>query len=402
MAQSSKIIKYNIINSNLSNRDMLNTIRADKNINRIRRNFPKLDYQNHNNSKNEKINNHQIIYSKNLSPNYKEEKYINLKNFLIELKDNFNRNIGSIIQCILNNKKLVDYFLNQTEEIKNNKDNGILSNSFLELIESICYNKNIEESLNNFKNVMDKKKLSFSNNNQYNYLKDFILSFIKELHKELNKVKNENNDMTNCIDKNRDKYFKNIENYFQNNYNSIISQLFYFIDLSQINCLKCNINPNNIEINYLLIFSLDEIEEFKGNDKNIITIEDCFKFYKKTKNLNQLCNNCEEEEKKENNIIFMKGPKILLIYLNSEKKLGIEFELEEKINLDNFIYSRNNTNNYELINVVYEENKNSWTFCKSFSDNNWYSYEKNNPFLNLRVIKNKKIPLLLFYSKIEN
>ena len=98
----------------------------------------------------------------------------------------------------------------------------------------------------------------------------------------------------------------------------------------------------------------------------------------------------------------MKGPKILLIYLYSEKKLGIEFELEEKINLDNFIYSRNNTNNYELINVVYEENKNCWTFCKSFSDNNWYSYEKNNPFLNLRVIKNKKIPLLLFYSKIEN
>ena len=148
---------------------------------------------------------------------------------------------------------------------------------------------------------------------------------------------------------------------------------------------------------------MDEIEEFKGNDKNIITIEDCLKFYKKTKNLHPFCNNCKEEGKKENNIIFMRGPKILLIYLNSEKKLGIKYELEEKIHLDNFIYCRNNTNDYELINVVSEEKQNYFAFCKSFSDDRWYKYEEKNLIqVAFNLIKSKGNPLLLFYSKIEN
>ena len=392
--------------TNFSNNKSFSTIRIEQNLNTLIKKGQKFDYRSDKNSKNKKIDNHNLKVITNLKQIFnntnKDEKYINLKKFLIEVKDNYNRNIGSIFQCILNNKKLVDYFLNHTKEIKNNKDNSILSNSFLELIESICYNKNIEESLNNFKNAIDKKTLLFSSNNQNNNSENFISFFIQELHKELNKVKNENNDMINCIDKNPNKFPKNIENYIQNNYNSIISQLFFFIELSQINCLKCGINPNNIEINYLLIFSLDKIKEFKGKGKNIITIKDCFKFYKKAKNLKQFCNNCKEEEKKENNIIFMKGPKILLIYLNSKKKLGIKYELEEKINLDNFIYCRNNTNDYELINVVSEENKNCLAFCKSFSDNKWYRYEKKNPIqVTFSLIKNKEIPLLLFYSKIE-
>ena len=98
----------------------------------------------------------------------KDQKYINLKIYPLEIKNDYNRNIGSILQCILNNKIFIDYFLNQTKEIKNNKDNGILSYSLFELIESILLNKNIKESLINFKNVIDKMETSLLNQNKDN------------------------------------------------------------------------------------------------------------------------------------------------------------------------------------------------------------------------------------------
>ena len=134
---------------------------------------------------------------------------------------------------------MIDYFLNNTEEIKNNKDNHFLSFSLLELIESICFNKNIKESINNFKKALEIDKL-LSNKNPNNNSKDFILYFIDKLHKELNKVENVNNDMNKCFDTNLNNYIQNIENYFQNNYNSIISELFYFSNLSQTYCARCN------------------------------------------------------------------------------------------------------------------------------------------------------------------
>ena len=295
--------------------------------------------------------------------------------------------------------------MNNTEEIKNNKDNNILSYSLLELIESICFNKNIKESINNFNNAieMDKK---LSGKNQINNSKDFILYFIDKLHKQLNKVEKVNNDMNKCFDTNLNNYIINIETYFHKNFNSIISELFYFSNLSQTNCARCNINRNNIEINYLLIFSLEKIKESIGKNKKIITINDCFSFFKKTKNTRQVCNKCKKKDELENNNLILKSPKMLIICLNNDiKKIDFEYKLEEKINLDDFVYYTNNCNDYKLINVVYYlKNKNYITFCKSFTDDNWYQYEEQKYIQYNYDIINKFVnpPLLLFYSKVEN
>ena len=381
----------------------------DKNLSKNYSSF--LQYRT-NNSNNEKTDNNALLISvySNEKENdvIKDEKYINLRNFSLEIKNSYNRNIGPILQCMLNNKNLIDYFLNQAEEIKNNKDNGILSYSLLELIESICFNKNIKESLNNFKNVIDKLEASLSNKNQNNNSKNFIQFFINKLHKELNKVENVDNNMKKCSDKNIDNDINNFEKYFQNNFNSIISGLFYFSNISQTNCTRCNIyniNRNNIEINFLLVFSLEKIKEFIGKNKKIISINDCLSFYKKTKNIRQVCDKCKKKDKLENNNLILKSPKILIICLNNDvEKLDFKYQLEEKINLDNFIYYKNNSNDYELVNVVYYlKNKNYITFCKNFTDYRWYLYDKQKCIqYNSDSLKDKGIPLLLFYSKVEN
>ena len=387
-----------------------NTINADKSL---IKNRSIIQYRT-NNLNNEKINNNLVTNSKyskqNENNKIMDKKYINLRNYALEIKNNNNRNIGSIIQCIFNNKKLIDYFLNNTEEIKNNKDNRILSFSLLELIESICFNKNIKESINNFKKALEIDKL-LSNKNPNNNSKDFILHFIDKLHKELNKVENVNNDMNKCYDTNLNNYIQNIENYFQNNYNSIISELFYFSNLSQTYCARCNNNRDKIEINYLLMFPLEKIKEFIGKNKKIITINDCFSFYKKNKNTRQICNKCMKKDRLENNNLMIKSPKILIICLNNDdiKELDYKYKLEEKINLDDFVYYKNNCNDYELINVVYTvEDKNYIALCKSLTVNGWCLYDKQKctQYNNIDTInkRGKPIgnPILLFYSKVEN
>ena len=197
-----EVIKNKKDKMNLNeSKDKLNTINADKSL---IKNRSIIQYRT-NNLNNEKINNNLVTNSKyskqNENNKIMDKKYINLRNYALEIKNNNNRNIGSIIQCIFNNKKLIDYFLYNTKEIKNNKDNHILSFSLLELIECICFNKNIKESINNFKKALEIDKL-LSNKNPNNNSKDFILYFIDKLHKELNKVENVNNDMNKCFDTN--------------------------------------------------------------------------------------------------------------------------------------------------------------------------------------------------------
>ena len=100
----------------------------------------------------------------------------------------------------------------------------------------------------------------------------------------------------------------------------------------------------------------------------------------------------------------MKGPKILLINLNKEKQNKNKIELEEIINLDDFIYYKNNKNNYELIDIIsYSENESYIPFSRSFKNIGWNKYDNViATIFSFEHIKknNKVIPSLLFYSKI--
>ena len=103
--------------------------------------------------------------------NKNKKKKINLPK---ELKNIYNIYINPTIQCFFNIENLIINFLCKKREIKLNKNENILSFSFLQIIDNVCEDKNFGESIKNFKNVIDKLNPSFEYNNQNNSLKDFI------------------------------------------------------------------------------------------------------------------------------------------------------------------------------------------------------------------------------------
>ena len=312
--------------------------------------------------------------------------------------------MNAVLQCLANIKQLTNYFLANKEEIKMNGNKHELTFAFFQLIENLWTNKAINEytpySINYVLNSLN----AFSNNIFKNYPKDLIILMLETLHKELNNVKKINLDFKKCFDKNLDFYFKKFEKYFKDNFQSIISDLFYFKYDSKINCFDCNTVSHNIQYSNILLFPLKEVKEFIGKNKKKISIEDCFKYYQKSDYLINTCNNCKQRQYMDNSNIILIGPKILIINLIIINKNETKFILNSKINLKDFIYYKDIKYEYELISVMsYLDNGDYIAFCKSFADDNWYEYDNSIvDRISFEQINLRGVPRLLFYSLIEN
>ena len=359
-----------------------NILNDDKKEN-CNKNFPSVP-----NSRNE------IIKSKSFS-NLNQDEVLNLRE-----KNNGNDSyINAIIQCLLNIKKLTNYFLLNKENIKSQKINNKLSNSFLELIENLNKNKTSKELYypKNFKNSLYKIQSKINS-------KDLFELIIEQLHSELTKNKNINQEFNVFIHHNL-KNFPEYKNIFQSDNSSIISKLFYFMYNNQKKCEKCNtFVSKNEQISYLLVFPLEEMNEFKNN-KNI-SICDCFTYYKKPNYIKNICDNCNSKVNFEKKNILLKGPEILIINITKGKSKGenILFNLEEKINISDFILYKEKQYNYELIGIMTSSGNDHYiSFCKSVTNNIWYKYD--NFSVNqcsFKDIKIKGTSDILFYSLVDN
>ena len=102
---------------------------------------------------------------------------------------------------------------------------------------------------------------------------------------------------------------------------------------------------------------------------------------------------------------MLDGPKILIIHLNREinSNFDIKFDINEKINLKEIIYYKNNSYNYQLIGVVIQLlNGRFISFCKSFAENNWHKYDDS--IINkssFEDVKKTGFLVSLFYSLVE-
>ena len=334
-------------------------------------------------------------------------KYLNSNKNENRGKNNENiSNINAILQCLLNIKKLTEYFLIKKEKIKSQKMKNKLSNSFLDLIENLNKNKTIKENLlNNFKNSLYIIKPPNKNISPIINPRDLLELIIKELHNELNKSNHINQDFSGCFAPNLEN-FQEYKISFQKYYQSIISKLFYFLYNIQIKCRKCNAFSNNIQLSYLLVFPLEEVKEYKNNIYNI-SIYDCFKYYQKPNYFEKICDICNSKENfMEKKNILLEGPKILIINITKGKFKGanIKFNLEKKINISEFILYREKQYNYELLGIINSSgNEHYISFCKSFSNNKWYKYDNSlvTPY-SFKDLKIKGNSDFLFYSLIDN
>ena len=107
------------------------------------------------------------------------------------------------------------------------------------------------------------------------------------------------------------------------------------------------------------------------------------------------------------NILYT-SPEILIIILNQEKNIKINFNLN--LNLMKYIEKNSMSCSYELIGVVSKNNNNEdkgdfIAYCKGYLNNQWIKF-CDTLSEQVKDVKNEvidsSVPYLLFYQKIKN
>ena len=319
--------------------------------------------------------------------------------------------MNATLQCLAHVESLTKNLLSKKSEIKNNRYKNQLANAYLEVLENMWENNSITYyAPYNFKNLISKMNSLFEGV-QANDSKDLVLFLLETLHNELNKVKNANPQYEDDIDQyNFEKSFLSFAKYFEKNFQSVISDIFYGMYNSRMMCYNCKIITHNIQCYNLLIIPLEEVRIFKNRIQNYVTIRECFEYYQKPDYMvgqNQIyCNNCKQMANSENNTTLIVGPKVLVINLNRGKGLqfNIKIDFDEYINIYDFIYFKTTNFRYKLIGVVTHFGPSSDSghfiaFCKSFVDFKWYKY--NDAMVtpsSFNEAKTTGVPYILFYS----
>jgi hypothetical protein len=307
--------------------------------------------------------------------------------------------IESIIYCLLNIKSLNDKF----EDIKNNNKNIIKDKSFSLKFSNLISQKQYKNTLIACSNLIDSIKDLFINEpvipigNIYNLL-----------HQELKQIDPNQNYMIITQDINKLDYKKelmNVSNKFKRNGISIISDLFYFPDITTITCQNCgrifeykSITNNNI------VFPLKDVCNFKNLHQQL-NINDCFDYLIRNKNIDKICPNCNRNNSSFSYYRISSTKEILTIILDRGKNFenDIFFNVHFNVNLAKYFLEQNSPQNYELIGFCsfYKNNNKCVPFYKYHGDNLWYYLD--NSTINI-VTQNLYwgSPFLLFYKKINN
>lgn len=242
-------------------------------------------------------------------------------------------------------------------------------------------------------------------------LGDFINFLLNSLNKELNKnpelIKSSLNQ--ELIDgTNEEEVINDILNKLQKN-NSKISDEFSYISKVVNKCLICD---NDIKysssIDYICYLYPDRAADYL-NKKNL-DIHDLFLHYIKKRKYggeNIFCNFCLKNQKDVNKIkTFYNFPKNLILYLSYAEKDKFEIDINEIIDIKNFVQQNNNRQiEYILSGVVLVELKGKEKVYSSISKNkngDWRFFDGKDihpsSFNNLKNHKNFKI---LVYSYLE-
>ena len=329
--------------------------------------------------------------------------------------------MNATIQCLAHVQKLTYYFLDSENKIKLSLDENKyeLSLAYLTVVENL-WQKNNETKYyapNEFKDVISRKNPLFAGI-QANDSKDLIIFLLETMHKELNEPKNNNmgilsDDITSAEQYNFEITFKKFAVFFKDNYNSPISNLFYGMFNSMMQCQNCSITTNNVQCFNILIFPLQKVLEFKSKFINVVNLYECFEYYQRPDYMGGksfYCNKCRQMADNINTTKILYAPKIMVINLNRGR--GLEFDvklnIDEYIDIDNYVYYKDKSYTYyELIGIVTHFGESSMSghfiaFCKSFRDQQWYKY--NDALVSLSSFNEAKstgVPYILIYSYIK-
>ena len=314
----------------------------------------------------------------------------------------------------------------KTYKYNENDNNKIISNEYYKVIIKLWNrgNNNKSYSPDSFKNVLSKENPLFEGVTA-NDSKDLINFLLERFHQELNIIDNNikvNNYIANENDQlNEDKMLTIFLNDFKNNYNSIISNLFYGVMETKSKCNGCNNIKFNFQIYSFLEFPLEQVNYFCfktgkrnnyiNNNKNPdVNLYECFEYYGNMEMMtgdNQMyCNICKRNCDALYGTVLYSTPNFLIINLNRGKGAIYECNVNfpEQLNLFNFVNFKNGNTVFELYAVICHIGPSSMSghfiaFCKNEIDKKWYKY--NDAFVTA-CQKNDEyksgMPYILFYQ----
>ena len=373
----------------------------------IIQNFTNRNTLNFNTNQNNFFNDNNNIKKNNLSQIYSFSRYKIVSR--TGLKDLGNTSyLNAALQLLGNIRGIANFLLNPANVINPNAINMVFTYYIQRLfIHLYPYPEKINIEIYEPKYILKYLNKYNINKNPNNIFKCILIN----LHNELNIIRNNNKKViSNHFDRNN--VIKNEINNINNSNNSIIYNIFNFFKIKESLCSICN--QKSYELKTYNIFELDILNCFNNNKKNnYITIQNCLQYSQQIKRENYYCENCRKFWFKFNMSKIYSSPNYFIFSLDrgnlDQNLLNVNFLVEDKINLNNFIELTNTPRLYELTGIVsiYMNEKRYVCCCKSPVDNQWYYYDNENVSnvdFNI-VMKNHNncsfIPCLLLYKSFK-
>ena len=350
------------------------------------------------NNSNQMNNNNQSHNKMNQMSNQSQYPFSNIRNPIKTLlkKVGETEYLNSILYLIGNIRVLCDYFYipNQENQFVSNIEKAPLSFIIHRLFGHL-YPSSENEKNKYYKPDAIKRYLSEINcvyKSQKKRNPNELFSFILDtLHSELKKppkgeMKNPNNvfNINDVIQTG----FTN----FQNCDISKISEYFNWFEIKDIRCNQCNRTMYSFQTYHMFELDILNTSIFINNNNNNynknnpISIYDCLSYYESRKsNLKGFCKSCNKNTMVECGLHIYSNPNIFVFSLNrglingsfDDNLTSIHFQLNDHIDLNNYVNNKQISKKYELRGIVSISGRlnNYVTFCKSPVDNNWYYYD---------------------------
>ena len=322
--------------------------------------------------------------------------------------------MNSVLQCLYHiydlSKEILKLINNQnmTKEIFQKMP---MTSAFLEVVYNLSFSEKRAISPHNFKEIISKND-SFKNY-EANDSKNLTLYVLDTMNKEFNdnkiQIKYADNPLRNYNEKEAESTIK----FFNENYNSIIGDLFNGLKVTDYICSTCRNTVKNYQLFNIITCSiektfLDKDEKTPIKDRILqINIMDCFKFEQKEKIFNGnnqiYCVKCNQSRDgiSINKIIF--APKILILFLDRgyNNTFICDVLFPETLDINNYLEMKGK--NYKLIGVIEHLGKSGETGhfianCKHF-DGNWYIFSDSSIYPTKNKYQKYGVPYLLFYRR---
>ena len=285
--------------------------------------------------------------------------------------------------------------------------------SFLLVVYNLSFRKNKSFSPEDFKIIISKNE-SFRKF-EANDSKTLTLYVLDTLNKELNdnKIQTKNDKVINPLRNYDVNDAKDIVKLFNENYNTLIGDLFNGLKCTDYICDSCSNIVKNYQIFNIISCSIEKtfLDKYGENQKLEkgfkVDILDCFKLDEKP-NLfvgnNQIyCGKCNtsRDGKSINKICI--SPKIMIIFLDRglNNRFMCDVDFPEELDINNYLETKGNK--YKLIGVIEHLGQSGETGhfianCKHFNGE-WYIFSDSTIYPTKNNYNKYGIPYLLFYRR---